>query len=221
MRKLTAVCVAIFSATILLFSASLGPSFAETGTNNAIFGDVSWSDPGNITGAGDDSRANATSITVETSQYIMATNFGFGGFTGTVDGVLCEIERYGTQAGTGTLPDDNNIRLVNGAGTVVGDNKSLSNQLPNGSGNEAFASYGGVSDDWNASLVDTDIPDADFGCVFSATLNGDGVGDDSTAFVDSVRVTVAYTPAVGGRRRFVSRNAGLLKALPKTEKGDR
>ena len=101
---------------------------------------------------------------------------------------------------------------MNGAGTIVGTNKSTTAALPNGSGNEAFTSYGGGADDWTASLTPADINDTDFGCVFGVTLNGDDAAGVSTALVDSIRITVTFTAqAVGGQRRIITRNAGKIE----------
>lgn len=215
MRRALGVVTALFSATLLLFAATVGPSFAGTGADDSSVGGVAWTDPGNVTNS-DNVWADATSIATGVSHYVKATNFFFTPFSGTVDGIECEVEQYGTVSGTGTLPNENSIRLVNGAGTIVGDNKSTDATLPNGSGNEVFVSYGGAADDWNASLVDSDISDADFGCVFAVDLLGDGIGDDSTAFVDSVRITVTFTSP---SKAIIteSRNAGRIEPI----KGER
>lgn len=209
MKRFSAILAILLTATLLLWGATAGPSFAGTGADDSSVGTVTWSNPTNVT-ASDNTRANVTTTTAsETSHYIKATNFGFSIGGGTVDGILCEVEQFGTFVGGSSVPNENSIRLVNGAGTIIGDNKSTSAALPNGSGNEAFVSYGGSADTWSASLTPSDINDTDFGCVYSVDLNSDGA-DDSDGFVDSIRITVTHSPGVGGRRRIITRNAGTV-----------
>ena len=193
------VVLSIFSlllATPLqLWADSAGPNFAGTGADDSTIGTIAWATPGNIT-ASDDSRSVAIDSAVSISHYLKGTNFSFSIAGGaTVDGITCEVEQHGLASGGASLPDENSIRLVNGAGTIVGDNKSTNATLPSGAGSEAFISYGGAADDWNASLTGSDINDVDFGCVFAVDLNGGGGADFSQAHVDSIRITVNFTPA--------------------------
>lgn len=211
MKRILGICVVLLSATLLLWAASEGPTFPGTGADDDAIGTDAWLNPDRIT-ASDDSRAAKGSLASGTlTHYLKGTNFGFSnGVNGTIDGLLCEVEQYGTATGGATVPTENSIRLVNGAGTIVGDNKSTSASLPTDVGNEAFTSYGGAADDWNASLTPADINDPDFGCVFGVTLNGDDAAGNSTAVVDSMRITVTYTATVGGSRRIITRNAGTI-----------
>ena len=190
------VVLSIFSlllaTPIQLWADSAGPNFAGTGADDSSIGTIAWATPGNIT-ASDDTRSAAIDNAVSVSHYLKGTNFSFSIPSSTVDGITCEIEQHGTASGAASLPDENSIRLVNGAGTIVGDNKSTNATLPSGPGSEVFISYGGAADDWNASLTDSDINDVDFGCVFAVDLMGGGGADLSTGRVDSMRITVNFT----------------------------
>ena len=185
----------ILAAPLQLWADTAGPTFAGLGADDSSIGTIPWATPDNIS-ASDDTRTAALDAAVSVSHYLKATDFSFSIAAGsTVDGITCEIEQHGTAAGSASIPNENSIRLVNGAGTIVGDNKSTNATLPVGSGNEAFISYGGATDDWNASLTDSDINDIDFGCVFAVDLLGAPVADLSSARVDSVRITVNFTLA--------------------------
>ena len=184
----------LLATPLQLWADGAGPNFAGTGADDSSIGTIAWATPGNIT-ASDDTRSVAIDNAVSISHYLKGTNFSFNIAAGaTVDGIICEVEQHGLASGAASVPDENSIRLVNGAGTIVGDNKSTNATLPVGAGNEAFISYGGASDDWNASLTASDINDVDFGCVFAVDLIGGGGADLSQAQVDSIRITVNFTP---------------------------
>ena len=188
------VCSLLLATPLQLWADTAGPTFAGTGADDASIGTIAWGSPGNIT-ASDDIRSQASDFAVSVSHYLKGTNFSFAIPSGsTVDGVTCEVEQHGTFAGSASLPNENSIRLVNGAGTIVGDNKSTNAALPSGAGAEAFISYGGAADNWNASLTDADVNDIDFGCVFAVDLNGTPIPEVSNALVDSMRITVNFTP---------------------------
>lgn len=61
---------------------------------------------------------------------------------------------------------DHSVRLVDSAGTVVGDDKADSVALY-GSADNGVATYGGASDKWGVALTEAMVKDSDFGVVLS------------------------------------------------------
>jgi len=62
-------------------------------------------------------------------------------------------------------PQDNVVRLVNAAGTVVGTDKGNDATIIQGT------IYGGLADDWSASLTGADFAGDDFGFAFQSTFD--------------------------------------------------
>lgn len=171
--------------------ASEGPNGPGTGTNNASVGTLAWTDPGNITtDDGSPANAAATGETL-TSNYLLATNFGFSIPDGaTIDGVQVAVQR--AQQGAQGTTTDNSIRLFS-AGSATGDNKAA---VGNWSLTEETADYGGVSDVWGATLDADTVNAATFGVGISATVAGGPQG--ISAQVDYVTMTITYTAGGGG-----------------------
>lgn len=166
--------------------ASEGPLFPGTVTTEVgPSGDDDWVSPGNIS-ANDGAFASITAASFDAgddSFRLKAQNFGFTIPAGaTIDGIVVEIER-GNAAGAAS---DNEVRLYDSTGTLVGDNKAAAGDWPAAG---TIATYGGSTDTWNAALDEVDINDADFGVAFIA--NADAANTDIT--VDFIRVTVHYT----------------------------
>jgi hypothetical protein len=177
--------------------STAGPNSPGTLADDASFGSVAWTNPGNAA-ASDNSYATvtATSATV-LSHWLKATNFGFNIPAGsTVTNVKVEVER--NYSGD-TQAIDNGIKLVKG-GVVSGNDKK------NGAGvawpgADAYAVYDFATDGtgWNVALTDSDVNAANFGVVFSASVTS-ALGP-STGSVDHVRITLTYTTAGGGVQR--------------------
>jgi hypothetical protein len=169
--------------------ASQGPLAAGTGANNASVGTRAWSSPENIT-AEDGAYANcaATEETV-TSNYAMATNFGFTIPAGaTIDGIVVSIVRKQLRSqGTTT---DSSIRLFS-AGSATGDNKAAGGNWAN---SDETVSRGGTTDVWGATLDADTVNASAFGVGISASVNS-GTDQGIEAQIDYVSMTVYYTEA--------------------------
>lgn len=168
--------------------ASQGPLYPGTVTTEVgPSGDNDWTSPGNV-GADDGVEAQVTAASYDANDHtwrLKAQNFGFTIPAGaTIDGIIVEIER---RAFAGAA-EDQEVRLYNAAGTLVGDDKQTATAWPSTVG---VATYGSSTDTWNASLTATDVNDVDFGValIVLATAANTDIG------VDYIRATVHYTVA--------------------------
>ena len=166
--------------------ASQGPLYPGTVTSEVgPSGDNDWVNAGGIS-ADDGSEADITAATYDANDHsfrLKAQNFGFSIPAGsTIDGILVEIE----QRRFAGAAEDQEVRLYDSTGTLVGDDKQTATAWP---GTATIASYGGAADTWNAGLDDVDINDPDFGVahIVLATAANTDIG------VDFIRVTVTYT----------------------------
>ena len=166
--------------------ASQGPLYPGTVTTEiGPSGDNDWLTPGNIS-ANDAAEAEITAATYDANDHsyrLKAQNFGFTIPAGsTIDGIVVEIE----QRAFAGAAEDQEVRLYNAAGTLVGDDKQTATAWP---ATATIATYGGAADTWAAGLTDTDVNDVDFGVahIVLATAANTDIG------VDFVRVTVHYT----------------------------
>ena len=209
MKRISAICVFVLSATLLLFATtSDGPNSPGAGGNGGS--GTAWADTGNIT-ASDDSRATATLIADALSQDLQATQFGFDLPAGTVDGVTASIEREEV-SGTGVC-EDGNVRLLIG-GTASGDDKATAGAWPL---TEASQAYGGTADLWGLTPTVAQVNATDFGFHVK-------VGETSTnavvCGVDHMTLTVTHSAEVGGQRRIITRNAGKITIFGEESKHD-
>jgi hypothetical protein len=165
-------------------SVSSVTHFAGTGADDAAIGTVAWANPGNIT-ANDGNYATAT-LTNAVSHYLKATSFGFAIPTSaTINGIAVTVRRNTANS----LVFDSSVRLLK-AGVLTGNEGSSRANWPIGTSDPA---YGAASDLWGATWTPADINGATFGVEFAA-LTGIGAGT-VVANVDSIQVTVYYTPA--------------------------
>jgi hypothetical protein len=166
--------------------ASEGPRSGGTFANDALVGNVAWSNPSNAA-ASDDSRATCTVGFGQTTQLLKVTNFGFAIPTdATIDGIVAEIEKLASSASGIT---DTTIILLK-AGSFHGTNR-LIGAWPT---TEAYVSHGGSADLWLGTWSPSDINGSGFGIFVRGSANPSG----ATASVDHVRITVYYTAGGGG-----------------------
>lgn len=184
-------CLALFIVLITAVHAwplSVGPLSAGAGANDASVGTLSWSDTGNIF-ASDDSWATCTVNTGQTTNYLVATNFGFAlDSKASITGIYAEFERCGASAMAQV--NDSSIRIVKG-GVVGSTERSGSLAWNIGCGGEAYATFGSSSDLWGETWTASDINASNFGLAISCVYFG-GI-TSTTARVDHVRITVFYT----------------------------
>ncbi|MFA6251398.1 MAG: hypothetical protein WC603_02110 [Candidatus Paceibacterota bacterium] len=186
-----------------------------TMADDAAVGTASWTFPDGAK-TSNNSHAYASSTSTETTHYLKATNFGFSIPTGaTINGILVEIERYYETLGAGTVKDSE-VKIIKSDGTIgTTDKADTINVWPL---SDTYKSYGSSSDLWGETWAYSDINDADFGVVLSASL----LDDFPFAYVDHIRITVYYstgfscsvTTAVGCSGTVILRMSGSTNAHP-------
>ena len=163
---------------------TVGPNNTGTGTNMTGLGTVAWNNPTSIY-TSDNSISTTTLASTITSNYLRASNFGFSiPANATILGVTVNIERSADRSGI----RDNVISLVNSSGTIVGNNKAITSI--NWPTTEDVATYGGVTDNWNASLTAADINSSNFGVVLA--VYNSHTSKIRTANVDHITISVTF-----------------------------
>jgi hypothetical protein len=163
---------------------SEGPNSPGTMAQD-VFGGIAWTDANNAM-ASDDSRASCVMGADETSDLLIASDFGFSIPAGaTIDGVEVEIEKRAS----GVAGGDNIALWVEGS--QQGDNKASAGEWP---ASDTYETYGGAADLWALSLTAEQVNASDFGVTLSVLTDSGG----GTAEVDHIRITVYYTEAGGG-----------------------
>lgn len=169
--------------------ADTGWKSPGTAANVDRDGQTAWADVDNIKDS-DDNYASQMVLKEEYTDWIRATNFDFASDIpagATIDGIELQIEHKSEGANI----KDSAIYLRKTAGQV-GDNKSL---VPSWPIADAYATYGGAADTWNAGLTDVDVRNLDFGVDISAycwQIN------DYWGYVDHVQIRVYYTGGLPG-----------------------
>lgn len=168
-------------------------SIVTAGTNVDNGGGNAWSNPGNIT-AEDGSVASATVNGTAATDFLdgqMSTPFAIpaGATRKGYEVLLVQRERGG---GTTGNCRDNSLRLLDGGGSAVGDNKALTASWPT---DPQSLLYGGPDDLWGTSLAVDDVNDAQFGARFA--LQGAAAGADRIGEIECFEITAYYEPAAG------------------------
>ena len=175
--------------------AASGPNSGSTFASDSSVGTKSWTGPSNAASSNNSYASVSGFPTLSSlSYYLKCTNFGFSIPSGaTIDGIVVEIERKGTNFGSQKCYDDI-LKLIKG-GAYVGSNKAdTSTAWPS---SDAYATYGGASDLWGTTWTDSDINSANFGVGLSTRMTCDGKNGVASN-VDHVRITVYYTTGGGG-----------------------
>jgi hypothetical protein len=160
-----------------------GPRSAGTGAVDASAGTVAWTTASGVT-ASDDSRARAVLTAGATSQYLVATNFGFTiGTDQEIVGIKFEVERSGSAAGVVTATE---IFAVKGGVFLGGRNYATGVLWP---AVDAYEAFGSAASLWGKTWTPADINAATFGLAIR-TINNDVV--NRNALVDHVRCTVYH-----------------------------
>ncbi|MFW6302652.1 MAG: fibronectin type III domain-containing protein [Bacteroidales bacterium] len=182
------IAIAVFLSIGLLVNGQStdGPNYPGTASSDAS-GDASWSNPDN-TYADDANYAETVLSKGESSDYLIAENFGFAiPGTAVITGITVEINRQADN----TIYDNALFLTKDGANDVGVDKAATGTGWP---ATEAVASYGGTADMWGTTWTPAEINSADFGVIFK--VNADPGGSphiDHIASVDYVRVSVTYT----------------------------
>lgn len=163
------------------------------GYNDSTAGDVAWSSAPNIL-ASDNSRATAavTNGVTETSQYLVASNFGFSVPSGArILGAAFAVEAmessdtlnafYNGTSGSGVF-------LVLAGAVKTNLVRTDASELTQA---EATDTFGSSTDPW-AGLDAGDVTDPGFGCAVRLYFNAPTAS--GTAGVDSITCTLTYRP---------------------------
>ncbi len=174
-----------FSATGSVRTAGTEQMYAGAGSADASAGTAAWSSTINIVSS-DNSWATSDIAGIASSYFLVGSSMGFNIPTGSeITGVKVEWEKRATAV---TSPIyDSAVRLYVG-GVINGTNHATGTQWPTAI--DLYSSYGGSTDDWGVTLTPAIVNAGDFGAVISAN-KPTGV-DTTTAFVDTVRMTVYY-----------------------------
>ena len=173
-------------------------NFPTLGINNtAIGGANSWSTPGNIT-ANDGAYSNSTSITTGSTNYLVATGFGFSVPTNvTILGVALFWSRSSVSSATGSVF---NCILWNGSSTTVDQSIGLAQSYNAGGG--TTGTIGSSTNTWGATLTPTIVNSSTFGAAFFNTATSGA----TLVNLDYCTITVYYAiPPFPLFQKFISR----------------
>jgi len=172
----------------LLFSISLlgqseGPNYPSSAAN-VSYGTVSWTNTTNIL-TDDSSIATATIPKNETTDYLVATNYGFSiPGTATIICIVVSIDKYTT----GGKTYDSNLYLTKDGTNIAGSDYGDTSTKWQSS--ETVANYGGSADLWGTTWSPAEINSSNFGVMFTSTQASNGSED---SYVDYISITVYYT----------------------------
>ncbi len=152
----------------------------------------SWNNPTNTQGTRN--KLFATQDLTDTSEFLECSNFaGLSDVTdgATIDGIRVRVRKRMD----GPDVKDASIRLGTSTGVFVGNDKADAVTLwPIFSTQGDWVEYGGLADDWSASLTADQVKASTFLVAISAIAASGSHGQ-----VDAVEVTVAFTEVTGDR----------------------
>jgi len=162
-----------------------GPNSVGSCSNVDRDGKGSWDNPTNA--ETQDGNFAYEDIAKDTyTDWLRCVNFGFAiDEVEQIDGIEVEIDWYAES----TDVDEDSIRLVLD-GVVKGDEKSTGANVGTINDDNYNSSFGGVADDWNASLTAANINDATFGVQIS--VKNDQRGQSRQCRIDHVQITIAH-----------------------------
>ena len=172
-------------------AATAGPSYASTAVNDAGIGTLAWTTPGNATTTNDSKASVVLTKNTGVSNYIKATGFNFSvPSNARIDGITVEWEKSDSLDGGTGETQDNAVRIVKTDAIGATDLSNISNWTTT----DTFVSYGGAANLWGDTWTAADINGSTFGAAISAkNVKVSGGGAATTAYVDSVRITITYT----------------------------
>ncbi|NQY11833.1 MAG: T9SS type A sorting domain-containing protein [Flavobacteriales bacterium] len=193
----TFVGYVLFSALIFGFfqlSAQTGPNSPST-FNSAGAGSV-WTSVSNV-GASDDVYATATPDE-ENTRRVRVTDFGFAITDGDeIEGIEVTVEWAADNA---DRIFEKQIKLRKGT-SLVGTNNSSNAVITT---TETITTYGGATELWGETWLESDIESANFGVQVKAKETGDGT---NTISIDHITITI-YHSTPSGATVFVSNGSG-------------
>ncbi|MBI1941543.1 MAG: hypothetical protein HYS33_08570 [Acidobacteria bacterium] len=179
---LAALVTCHLSLVPALYADSEGPKSPTASANDA------WTNSANM------NAQDGAQATANFGNSVDKITFGFSAVTGTVNGVLVEIDEHKTGTRSNTLV----VNLLN-VGTCA--SKTLTMDTTDDS---TYDSLGGSADAWSCtSLTPANVNSSSFGVTINANKSGGANPLNGTYNVDHVRVTVTYTPATARTRAVV------------------
>lgn len=185
---------------LLLASSIRAASDTKTGAGSYDDG-TNWTNPGNVTGAGDNSCAT---YNAKAQNQIVLYNYGFGiPAAATIDSIYVYVDGYGSSAVANKR--DFEAQLTKTGGTInigIGDleeNIRMTQAVACSGSDEYSIEDNGL---WGTIWTYNEINASSFGII----IKDDDGGSDELG-LDAVRITVVYTEAggVSPRRKKVSR----------------
>ena len=173
-------------------SGATAVASATVGASDSSYGTIAWTIPaGSLTTASDANEASTARMRSNTSNYLVATGFGFAVPAGsTISGISARIQRRSDVA---AMITDSRIRIVKG-GVIGTTEKSTGATWPT---TQAYTTFGGAADLWGTTWTAADVNAANFGIAIAVTAGG----SNSYAYANHIEITVTYTPitvTVGG-----------------------
>jgi hypothetical protein len=185
-KLLAIVLLGLIAAVTPAFADSEGPKSPTASANDA------WVNSANMN-AQDGTSAQDGGFNTSVDKI----TFGFSTVSGTINGVLVEIDEHKTGTRNNTLV----VNLLN-AGTCTA--KTLTMDATDDS---TYDSLGGSSDTWSCTnLTAAGVNNSAFGVTINANKGSGATPSTGTWNVDHVRITVTYTPASARNRVIVSKN---------------
>lgn len=169
---------------------------ATQGPNGGTGSGAGWTGPGNVA-ATDGIYATASIATVADSTILTSTGFGFSIPAGaTINGIQVDIVRHASSIGSLAFDDSLvigciGVKMVK-AGVGAGTNK-LNSTVWNIT--DATTTLGNSADLWGTTWTPADINASNFGVQCQVENQSAGA---RTASIDSMLITVTFTPAAGG-----------------------
>jgi len=180
----------------LLRADSEGPKSPTASANDA------WTNSANM------NAQDGAQATANYNQSVDKITFGFSAVTGTVNGVLVEMDEHKTGTRSNTLV----VNLLN-VGTCA--SKTLTMDTTDDS---TYDPLGGSADTWSCTaLTPANVNSSSFGVTLNANKSGGANPLNGTYNVDHVRVTVTYTPAAARNRAVVIASQFVGRELKVTD----
>jgi hypothetical protein len=191
--------------------------------NDTTVGARAWTpSPTNRVNTSNNSYATATAsnaISTQLTNYLKCTGYGFAIPAGsTINGIVVRVERKISNT-TSASGKDNDVKLLNAAGTIVGTNHATLTAYTTA---DVIEAHGTAADTWGAGLTLADINTANFGAVYSGNITKTTNDTTRRISVDHMPITITYTPGTVNPGDFNSYDtsttpAGAIDGLIKTK----
>lgn len=182
----------------LVFGDTTSALNAGTDAGNTVCGNDNWT--WNNTGTPGGTNANDTTyVTQNTNRWdntdvsdqLDALNFGFTGLSGTIDGIEVEVYGWDTVAGPANFTT---VQLTTDSGATLEGTNQAAGALSS-TDDDVYDTFGGAADNWGGVITAAEAMTTGFGVSICWTAGA----NDTEVNIDHIRMTITYTPAVGGQ----------------------